>query len=502
MTDEAPIDLLAIEAFAWAPFLETTCEVCLRESAAGKRVAFAFLDVDNYDEFLEPAFIRWSCVSGWIYRILHRTRLRKVRAIERLLRSHGVTVLSSEVAAADVPALEWPETGLRSADDLRHFRVEGAALGMGVLSSLIFHCQDSEPDLRVCRRLANRLLTSAYRSFSLAADLIQRHRPAQVLVFNGRFACSKGIEQAALVNGVNVLYQEAGATCDRYYLSRHRPHKVATMREMIVDDWAHAGPGREALAERFFKPARGGTQLMETILYRNRQKHGLTLRPRGRRRIVYFASSMHEHAAVEDGTAEALFSSQHEAVEWLVAWVRSAPDTELVIRLHPRMAGLSPREQLWWEAFTSENVTVVSAENPVDSYALAATADRVVVFRSSLGPEATHMGRVTIAVGDALYIGLDCVHEPKTTAELGAMLVDRDLQPKPAANCLPLAYYRMNFGIPFRWYQPTTFKTGAFFGRPVPRYPDVVSRGLAKLLSLLHRCLPGSGMTTRQGSRA
>jgi hypothetical protein len=497
MTDETSIDLLAIEVFAWAPHLETVCEVCLREAAAGKRVAFAFLEVDNYDEFLEPAFVRWSFLSAWIYRILHRTRLKKVRMIQSLLSSYGVKVLTPGNATYDAQGLDCTSAGIVSADDLRSFRIEGAWLGIGVLSSLVWHCKDSQPDLRVCRRLADRLLKTAYHSFSLAADLIQRHRPNQVLVFNGRFACSKGIEQAAIINNVDIFYHEAGATFDRYYLSRHNPHNVARWRNMIIDDWARGGSDRTAIAEQFFKPARGGTQLVASILYRNRQKRGLSLPPIEGRRIVYFASSMHEEVAVEDDTAETLFPSQHEAVTWLATWVKSVPDTELVIRLHPRMAGLSPRERTWWKSFASESVTVLSADSPIDSYALAASADRVICYRSSMGPEATYLGKVTIAIGGALYIGLDCVYEPKTIAELEDMLLTPHLAPKPARNCLPLGYSRQTFGTPFRIYRPTTYKKGSFYGRQIPPHLSIISRGLAKVLSVLHHCLPNQAMLVK-----
>lgn len=490
MTDETSIDLLAIAVFAWAPHLETTCEVCLREAAAGKRVAFAFLEVNNYDEFSDQAFIRWSFLSSWIYRILHRTRLKKVRMIQSLLSSHGVKVLTPGIIPSDFRGLDCTSAGIRSIEDLRHFRIEGASLGVGVLSSLIFQCEDSQPDLRVCQGLADRLLLSAYHSFSLATDLIQRHRPNQILVYNGRFACSKGIEQASIVNKIDLLYHEAGATCDRYYLSRHRPHNIPRWREMILDDWARGGSDRTAIAEQYFKPARGGTQLLETILCRNVQKRGLSLPPFEGRRIVYFASSTHEEVAVEDDTAEALFSSQHDAVVWLTTWVKSTPETELVIRMHPRMVGLSRRERTWWESFASESVTVVSADNPIDSYSLASSADRVVCYKSSMGPESTYLGKVAIAVGDALYIGLDCVYEPKTIAELEDMLLDPHLAPKPAQNCLPHGYSRQTFGTPFQIYKPTMFRKGSFYGKQVPSYPSILSRGFAKALSLLHCFLP------------
>ncbi len=477
MSEDRGFDLLAVEVFTWSPHLETACEICLREAKQGRRVGFVFLDVENLDEY--PGA---TVAARWIYALLRSSRQAKRRMIESVLRLHGVTVLPALRAAVSPPGLSSREAGIHSAAALRLYQNNGAALGIGTLSSLIYHLGDIDPDLPSHRDLVDRLLRAARDSFELTRRLIGTHRPAAVLLFNGRFAAPKGIAEAARLSGVTAVYHEVGGAPDRYYCSDRSVHSSSHARAMLREAWEQAGSEREAIAARYFSPGRSGAVLLETTFH-NPQERGRSLASTGRRRIVYYASSIDEYAAVEEGLDEGVFASQRDAVEWLVAWVQARPDHELIIRIHPRMRNLTPRERRWWMSQAGENVTTLPAEHPADSFALAASADRVVCYHSSLGADATYRGKVSILVGDASYRGLDCVYEPGSVEELARMLQDTALPPKPPENCLPFGYRQMTLGTPYRFYQPTAFRQGRFFGTPVPTRPSLPVRAVCKCLS-------------------
>jgi hypothetical protein len=454
LIDDGGFDLLAVETFSW--HLEIACEICLREVTAGRRVGFVFLDVVNVDEF---AFD--SVCAAQIYAAQRRYRLAKVQIVEEILQSHGVTVITMPTLA-DV-SLSCAETGMDSLGTLRGLRVEGAALGIGVLSSLIRQSGDIEPDFRKSRARIDRMLTSAYQAFRLTQTLIDRFRPTAVLVYNSRLACAKAVCEAARISGVETLYYEIGGSYERFYCSKRPPQSVESLRETVRRSWAGAGPDREAVAAAFFSPGRGGVPL-RLSQFLDLQVAGKGLPATRRRRIAYYVSSIDEYAAIEEGVTHPLFASQRSAVEWLVSWVLARPDTELVVRLHPRMTSVSGRERAWWDGLADVNVIVLPADSSIDSYALAASADRVVCYHSTMGPEATYMG---ILIGDAGYRGLDCVYEPQTPDELAQLLDAHELPPKPRENCLPFGYYRMRQGEEFRYFQPTSYGAGTFFGRSV-----------------------------------
>lgn len=456
--DTGVCDALVVAAFSW--HLEIAAEICLSEVEKGRRVGFAFLDISNADEFPVDGIF-----ASTIYALQHAARLRKVEVYEKLLHSHGVTIIDVSAAHPEV-LLSTERLGIDSAESLREFRSAGAALGIGALSSLIHRTADLDPDVATCRRMTDRLLTSARQAFDITTGLIREFAPSTVYVYNGRLACTKGIAEAARLAATDLRYYEISRNPKRYYLSSRPPWSTDNAREILRLSWEQAAEDREATALRYFTPDRGGVPLIDRK-FRQAQDPGRSIPPNGRRRIVYFVSSIDEYAAVEDGVEHPVFDSQRAAVEWLADWVAARPDIELVIRVHPRMVRLSRRERQWWASHSADNVTVLPAESAVDSYALAASADRVVCYHSSLAVEATYTGKVSILVGDADYRGLDCVYEPHTVAEFEAMLTDRSLQPKPRENCLPYGYSRLTWGTPFRYYVPRSHSEGTFFGEQI-----------------------------------
>ena len=472
------LDLLAVEVFSWHIPLTTAAEICLRRVESGQRVGFVFLDVPNIDEIAGAV-----PESQWIPWLPRRTRRANVDKIEKILRAHGVTVIRSPRIRSSASALSCRQLGIDSLDSLREFRFDGAAIGLGVLSSLIRHTGTMNPDFEQSRDLIDHLLRLSIAVFDLSRTVIRRCEPATVLLFNGRLACSKAVAEAARSEGAKVLYHEIGASHERFYLSDRPPHSMANARATLQQNWAHAGADREAVAASFFTRGRGGNPLPSSKFSRS-QLPGHSIARSGLRRIVYFVSSDDEYAAVEEGLEQFLFESQRDAATWLADWVRDRPEFELFFRLHPRMGQYLPGELPWWESLATGNISTIPADSPVDSHALAESADLVMCYRSSLGAEATYMGKPTILLGDSLYRGLDCVYEPSTLAELEALLHDVDLPPKPRENCLPFGYDRMMRGTPHRFYRPVSLSEGSFFGESVtPRAMSLTDRLGLKLWS-------------------
>lgn len=465
----AGFDLIAVVANSWwAPLPEIAAEVCLREADAGRRVGYVFLDIVNPDESpLVGASLR---VGAWAYRANRCRRITRIRKIEQILPDHGVTVLPSVSSDA---RLTCQQAGIDSIAALKEFRLHGARLGLGTLSSLISRLGDSDPDFADSRPLIDGFLTCAYQAFELTRDLISRYGPARVLVINGRFANANAISEAARLAGVERWYCNELRSAERYYLSTRPFYDSNASRASLRAEWEAAGDDREAIATSFFSPRGGGTELHETS-YRKKQIAGVVPPVNGRRRIVFYASSIDELAAVEGGFVDPLFESQHAAASWLAAWARTRPDLELFIRVHPRMddGRFSVREHRWWNSLAGGNVTTIPADSPVDSYALAMTADRVATFHSTMGAEATYLGKVSILVGDANYRGLDCVYEPRTLSDFEAMLDDYSLRPKARENCLPFGYQRLMRGEPFRFFKPTSLEEGSFYGVETTPYFD------------------------------
>jgi hypothetical protein len=455
MSPEHGLDLLSVEARITTPQLETACEICLREADRGRRVGFAFLDV---------AVIHSHPRKDYVMRMHKRKR---VRALEKILEDRGVTVIRLDDNWVEPPIPTSAQLGIHSIESLRDYRLDGAALGLGALSSLISFLNDTLPDISEHRELVDRLIASSHRAYFRTLELIRRHRPANVLVFNGRLAYTKGIAEAARVSGIPTLYHEISSTYERYYLERETVHNQSHSRTLLRQAWSQAGDDRAEVGEKFFSRDRASVLHLHAP-FLEAQQVGRTLAKSNRRRIVYFASSVDEFAALDDGLKPVIFNTQAELLIWLSNWVKARNDYELVIRLHPRMTNLAPREVQRWRALECSNVMLLPADSGIDSYALVESADRIAVFHSTVGIEASYLGKVSILLGDSVYRGLDCVYEPESTDELERILLDHSLPPKPRENCLPYGYWLLTRGEPYRHYAPTSYQQGKFAGHQLP----------------------------------
>ena len=462
------LDLLAIDTFSFTPHLETTGEICISESLAGSSVGFAFVDVDNPDDM--PAHPLLELFLGG-------RKHRKVNNLRRLLSVQAVGQI-------DEPRL--PDSSCRAAanfakhrvatlDDLKNLSYKGAPLGRGVASSLISRTGDPEPNPRAFRDLISRYLGASALVFEASYLLIRHHRPKTVLVFNGRFACVQPIVEAAKQLQVGCLFHERGATFERYEIFDKPVDDIVYARQCIRNAWDRAGTDRGELGRSFFYRRRNGDGIGWTS-YTDGQERGLVL-PRGAsRRLVYFSSSDDEYAACGDLVEHPLFDSQKHAVHFLIDWVGRQTEIELVIRVHPNVQERSVRERGWWNSLTGANIRLESSAARTDSYALAESADTVLTYGSTMGVEASFLGKPVILLGDSAYRGFGCVYEPKTLDNLQALLAQAALPPMPQETCIPLGYYGLTFGREYRRYQPSDFFHGLFMGVDLAEEPELLRR--------------------------
>jgi hypothetical protein len=466
------LDLLSIETACWTPHLETAGDVCVSEAHAGRKVGFVFLESDNPDNELSR-----------LARLFGAGHWRKVETLKSILAGQGVAQPAQpELSSSQLrDTSEFARQRIDSIAELKTLHYKGAALGMGAASSLISRTRDSEPSLTVWRRLLVRYLEAAAQTFEQARFLMTRYRPASILIYNGRFACNKAIAEAARLLNIECTYHERGATIDRYEIYEKPVHDLASVHKHILEAWDRAGEDRTQIGRSFFERRRKGDGI-GWISYTGTQRAG-TLPPRmHRRRLVYFSSSEDEYAAVGDLVKHRLFASQRHAVEFLVDWIGRQADTELVVRVHPHLRRKSDKDRAWWHSLHGPNVILVRAEDPTDSYALALSADLVLTYGSTMGVEATFMGKPVVLLADSAYQGQDCAHEPGSQLELLHMLGNRDLPAKPVAHCLPYGYYHLTHGRRFRYFEPTSIFNGKFMGVELSTDPDTLRRFKASVL--------------------
>jgi hypothetical protein len=124
--------------------------------------------------------------------------------------------------------------------------------------------------------------------------------------------------------------------------------------------------------------------------------------------------------------ANTLFVDMFAWLESTLQFIRSHPETLFVIRAHPDEMRPGTRKQSrqsvaeWMRrsgAGRLENVVFVGSNEYLNSYALIARAHFVMVYNSSVGLEASIMGKPVLCAGAARYTQYPTVYFPKSRQE-------------------------------------------------------------------------------------
>ncbi|NEO24147.1 hypothetical protein [Moorena sp. SIO4A5] len=469
------MDVLLIESFTFTPHLETAGEIAINSAVAGNNTGFSFIYVDNPDDSRFPPNRRFKTLGKLSWK-------SKVRKLESILKNYGITILSEEFLSekTQLTIQYYVQNAPDSLQELRTYNYKDAALGLSTVSSLISQTKCSHPDPDHHYALIQRYLRSSAIVYEKARALILKYKPQQIISFNGRFACSKGIFEAAKQLGVEVQYHERGATYDRYEMFDEPPHDYAYRREKIKTYWQQAGIDREELGHTFYKRKRQGDGIGWTSFTSEQQKGIVPEQRSNYRQIVYYSSSDDEYAAIGDLVKNPIFKNQREAIKSLITWVSNQIDCYLTIRVHPNLNKKSLKDRNWWNSLNGKNVQVIPPDSKVDSYALIDWADVVVTYNSTIGAEAAYWGKPSVVIGDNMYSGLGCVYEPRSEAEVYTLLENDTLAPLPQENCLPYGYYRLYSGITYNYYNPHSLFTGDFLGEPLSSATRLYKSNLIK----------------------
>ena len=449
---------LVLESVAMKPHLETAGEIALDLIDKGEMADFAFIGSQlPWTDWALPQWLKWwGCSLD-----------RRVKRFERLISERGVKVLPVPLLSGDTldRCRRFARDFSGDLSALKEYRYEGARLGLGVASSLISWYGDSRLDVARRQKVTRLALLSASMVYERSLALIHATKPDTIITFNGRFATSKPIVEAATAVGIPVLRHERGASFDKYEIFDRVLHSLEYIRMRIERAWKVADPVmRDKIGHDFFARRRSGDGIAWFSHTGNQVQGSAPGRTHERRRIVYFSSSDDEYAATADMVTPSCWGEQIVAVEALIDACEALNNVELIIRVHPPLAKKSATERSRWYGLGGKNTQIIPAESAVDSYALLDSADVVAVYLSTIGIEAAYWGKPSILIGPAIYAGFGVCYEPTTKAELEGLLCNDKLRPQPQEKCLPYGYYFVTFGKQYRYYHPESLLEGTFLG--------------------------------------
>lgn len=405
---------------------------------------------------------------------------------------------SSKNSAAESGCLENGSTvrkDFESLADLMAYRIENFEIGYAALSSLVSIVRDPEPDLTQHRQTLNAFLESAWQSWRQTLAYLDQHEVDRVYTYNGRFAAMRGVLRACQSRGVDCFLHERGCDKDHFELfENHLPHDIDVIHQTIETLWDDADEqqriedGRQWYLDRVNRVESGWKSFVKS------QDRGSL--PEGfdstRKNVAIFCSSDDEFVAIGDCWRNSLYPNQVTAIRDIAKSMLDAdPETHLYLRVHPNLAAVDNQRKREMMALTSPNLTVIAADDPVDTYELMQRCDITASFGSSVGIEAVYWGRPSVLLGPCLYQHLDGPVRSQSHAQTISLLRQSlPLEVSDSTGALKYGHWFQTRGQRYRHYSADTLYDGTFSGKAVFACPP--RRSLKQKLRDRVRRLVGS----------
>ncbi len=350
--------------------------------------------------------------------------------------------------------------GIDNFEDLKPLTYDSYDVGetlMGCVFSTFGTCY---PVFEETTDLMRRAAVSTLTLYAATRTFLRENRPDLTYFFNGRGATSRCFVRACQIEGFSFYSHERGSRIESYSLWPNTiPHDMQFRATDVVRVW-NENPNeaeKRAISATYFNNMRKGNNPHTLKNYLSRQKAKVL--PAGwleaQRRIVLFTSTETEFGAVANMGFWRLYPNTATAMNHMVEGLKKQGYAgKLLVRMHPNSADEAPNILTRFLYADDPMVILVPPEDAVDSYELARTAEKVIVFNSTIGIESVRMGRPVITLNSCPYCDLGVTHTPKTYEE-AIQLILADLPVPDAAMTDYLGYYMSCFGHSFKY---VTFK--------------------------------------------
>jgi hypothetical protein len=310
---------------------------------------------------------------------------------------------------------------------LEKFRFETIPLGQLCLPSMRWrlrrhHLVDDE-ETRVLYRY---YILSAYKVARKFDHLLKELNPNSVMVFNGMQFPEAAAKWVAGLHHIPVYSHEVGirpysaffteGEATAYPVSIPEEFQLSPQQNRRLDDYlSRRFQGDFSMAGIQFWPEMSGLD-DEFLKKLNSFKHLVPIFTN----VIFDTSQPH---------ANVLFPHMFAWLDEVLDVAKRHPDTLFVIRAHPDeiRPGKSSRESVaGWiadrEAESLPNIAFVSSDQYFSSYEMIQRSKFVMIYNSTIGMEASIMGKPVLCAGKARFTQLDTVYFPKSRQDYLAKL--------------------------------------------------------------------------------
>ncbi len=347
--------------------------------------------------------------------------------------------------------------------ELKNLTIDNFDIGFAVSSSIISILKDPDPKLEA--NLIERYLISSLGVYFSMINYLKNNKTDIVYVFNGRLAHTKAVLRACNLIGIKCLLHERGNSQNFYSVFENIGiHDADYIQRLIKEAWEKADSiERVSISEKWFKTRIGG-KMENWFSFLEHQEYKLPENwDENKINILICNSSENEFAAAGDKWKNPFYENQTDGIIKIINDGAALPNVHFYLRIHPNLGKVDNENVRALHNLTFENLTVIPAASNISTYYLVNHASKTITFGSTIGIEATFMGKPSILAGKSYYFDLDGAYVPRDHQHI-MQLISEDLPPKSKEVALMFGYFFGTFGVRFKHYVPEDFASGTILG--------------------------------------
>lgn len=354
-------------------------------------------------------------------------------------------------------------------DELKNIEYKNSDVGLAVASSLITSLRDNQFDIKEYESIINDSIATAMMVHDGCEEILKMVKPDEVVIFNGRFLEIKALMRICEREKINYYTHERGGTNSLYsYRKNTTPHALESLVREIEIDWAREDELKFEKGELFFTQRRNGVIQSWVSFIEDQRKDVLPSNfDKNKINIGIFNSSMDEYESIPDFT-NLIYKDDNDAIEKLCESFKDDSQYHFYLRNHPNLKGLDNYQTKSIEAIGCKfkNITIIPAEDVVDTYALIDAVDKVVTFNSTIGVESLYWGTPSILLGRAVYEKIEGIIVPNDHTD-AVNILKQNLAKPTKEGAIKYGYWCLNFGYPYKYFVAESLYTGKFKGKHV-----------------------------------
>ena len=338
-----------------------------------------------------------------------------------------------------------------SVEQIKSIVYRDVYIGYGVMSLYLSYTRDLDiTNIDGFKKFFIPIVSEICDYVDYVYDLLNRIKPDEIISFNGRFFDNRLFYDIANALGIKYTALEVmfgngdrGKPLKKVKFIGGLPHSIKIVTQKINDLWKNSPLSDEKkteIATSFYNKRRKGKYDLDTV-YISAQKQGTLPEDFNinQRNIAIFNSSEDEYSAVGGEWEKTIFTSQYEAIDFILQ--HSMSDIHYYLRIHPHLKDVKYKAHMeLYKLSKYPNLTIIPPESEVSTYDLMDACEKVVSFGSTMGVESAFWGKPSVLLRRSMYENLDICYQASRKEDVMPLL-EKKLDPKPQLGALKFAYY-------------------------------------------------------------